>query len=150
MHPHLEVSPLPAPLALQLKQSIASAERQWLGQPGALMEADEILQRLERVVLFLRQNGSPSRQAGQVAALAFLFGEWLVRQQGFSWCCAQLDGATTPAVLSFDCTTVCSVVDVVTQLVMHQNQLSFKQAIFACAARDVSNFDGVYRLKTPV
>ena len=103
----------------QIARATLQALVQWL--PGhASLSPVEIVQRLDRVVLFLQQNGSPSRQAGQVTSLAFAWGMQVQRALGWQWVNAATDGTFNPALQSEDGRLLCCAVDVVTALVMRQ------------------------------
>ena len=52
---------------------------------------------MERILLFLRQNGGASMQARQVASLAFIIGEQVVQLGGWKWMSVSDDGSVNPA-----------------------------------------------------
>ena len=106
----------------ELNLAVTRALSQWL--PGPLGAPLEVVQGLERVLLFLRQNGRPSPQARQVASLAFCWGDQLVRGGGFHWASVSDDEAVNPSVVSGDEARACLVVDAVTTLVLEPQAMS--------------------------
>ena len=112
----LRVEPLSAKHSSELELAVARALSQWL--PGALGAPVDVVQALERVLLFLRQNGSPTNQSRHVASLAFCWGSQLVRAGGFTWMSVSEDGSVNPSVVSLDHARACLVVDAVTTLVL--------------------------------
>lgn len=77
----------------------------------------EILAAMERVLLFLRQNGGAAKQARQVASLAFIVGEQLVQLDGWKWMSVSEDGSLNPAIVSADGKRAVLMVDAMTVLV---------------------------------
>ena len=71
------VAPLSEQHHAQLQLAVSRAMTQWLPSPPA--EPAEIVRALDRVLLFLRQNGSPSVQARQVTSLALAWGTQVSR-----------------------------------------------------------------------
>ncbi len=116
----MKTSPLSDAHLQQLGLAVTRALAQWL--PGPVGTPLEVVKGLERVLLFLRQNGSPSPQARQVASLAFCWGEQLVREGTFRWANVVADdepeNAVNPSIVSADGQRACLVVDCVTMLVL--------------------------------
>jgi hypothetical protein len=113
----------------ELALAIERARAQWV---PALRGPEEILAALERVLLFLRQNGGAAPQSRQVASLAFLLGEQLVRGAGWRWRSVSEDGSVNPSVVSPDSRRAVLVVDVVTLLVMGQTKANLRELWRAC------------------
>lgn len=103
----------------ELRLAAERALAQWLGA-GPRPEPAQVVQGLERVLLFLRQNGSPSRQAAQVTSLALAWGEQVVRAAGWSWMNVAEGGALNPGLVSPGGAHACLPVDLVTVLVMEK------------------------------
>lgn len=108
--------PLSADHLAQLHRAVELALPQWL-QPVPEAPLD-IVVGLERVLLFLKQSGTPSAQARQLASLAFAFGAQVVRGGAWHWASVSEDGHVNPALVSADGARACLPVDVVTALVM--------------------------------
>ena len=100
----------------ELELAVSRALSQWL--PGDLPEPKTVVDALEKVLLFLRQNGSPTNQSRHVASLAFAWGQQLVRSGGFSWKSVSDDAGVNPSIVSADGARACMVVDAVTAMVM--------------------------------
>ncbi len=128
----------------ELTLAVSRALKQWL--PGELPAPVETVQGLERVLLFLRQNGSPSPQARQVASLAFCWGEQLVRDGGFHWASVSEDGSVNPSIVSNDETRACMVVDAVTVLVMEPQAMSLTALYRSLAAGELPEMPGCVRV----
>jgi hypothetical protein len=143
--PAVEVRPMSAPLQRQLTLSLQSARNQWSLKPEGSFE--ERLSQLERVTLFLKRNGSPSRQATQVSSLAFCFGELLVDARNFQWCCAVLDHTETPAVHDESKTLVWSVIDIVTVLLVETHSRPLGRLLIEQAHAQVPNTPGVFLVR---
>jgi hypothetical protein len=94
---------------LDLQNAVDQALREWA--PG-LSEPREIVDALERVVVFLRLKGAPSSQSRQVAAAAFVLGHQLARVAHWTWHSVSEDGALNPTVVSPDGRRGLPVVDV--------------------------------------
>ncbi|MDX2014465.1 MAG: hypothetical protein SFW67_29980 [Myxococcaceae bacterium] len=111
----MRVAPLSEKHLVELKQAVDRALAQWLtgGAPEAPVD---VVRALERVLLFLKQNGDASAQARHVASLAFAFGEQLVRHGGWTWHSVSEDGGVNPTVVRAD-GRACLVVDTMTALV---------------------------------
>ena len=129
----------------ELALAVSRALAQWL--PGETPAPAEVVQGLERVLLFLRQNGSPSPQARQVASLAFCWGDQLVREGGFHWASVCEDESTNPSVVSNDGTRACLVVDAVTVLVMQPQALSLTALFRALGSGELPEMPGCVRLR---
>ena len=117
----------------QIAKATVQALVQWLPNHASLGPAD-IVQQLDRVVLFLQQNGSPSRQAAQVTSLAFSWGMQLQRTLGWQWVNAEGDQGFNPALLSADGQWLVCPVDIVTALVMKHAQGSLAKLYGALVA----------------
>jgi hypothetical protein len=124
----------------ELALAVSRALQQWL--PGAVPAPHDVVQGLERVLLFLRQNGSPSPQSRQVASLAFCWGDQLVREGGFHWASVSEDDSTNPSVVSNDGTRACMVVDAVTMLVMQPHAMSLTALFRALANGELPEMPG--------
>lgn len=70
----MRVSPLSDKHVTELNQAVDRALGQWLTGPVP-SEPLDVVRALERVLLFLKQNGDASAQGRHVASLAFAFGE---------------------------------------------------------------------------
>lgn len=103
----------------EVRRAAERALAQWL-PAGPPPEPAQVVQGLERVLLFLRQHGSPSRQAAQVASLALAWGEQVVRAAGWSWMNLAEDGAVNPGLVSPAGAHACLPVDLVTVLVLEK------------------------------
>jgi hypothetical protein len=125
----LSITELSQKHAGELALAIERARAQWV---PALHAPEEILAALERVLLFLKQNGSPAPQSRQVASLAFLLGEQLVQGAGWSWRSVSDDGSVNPSVVSPDSRWAVLVVDVVTLLVMGHAKANLRELARAC------------------
>lgn len=118
----MNLTPLSEKHQGELTLAVSRALGQWL--PGPLGAPLEVVQGLERVLLFLRQNGSPSPQARQVASLAFCWGEQLARSGGFHWASVSEDATVNPSIVSDDEARACMVVDAITTLVIEPQAMS--------------------------
>lgn len=92
----------------------------------------EIVSAMERVLLFLRQNGGASKQARQVASLAFIIGQQVVSLGGWKWMSVSEDGSLNPAIVSPDGMRACLLVDAMTLLVAGEVQSSLGALVHAC------------------
>jgi hypothetical protein len=110
------VAPLSDAHLAQLQRAVELALPQWLKPVPD--EPERVVAGLERVLLFLRQQGHPTQQARQVASLAFAFGAQVTRATGWSWQSVSEDGGVNPALVSPDGRRACLVVDVVTGLAL--------------------------------
>jgi hypothetical protein len=111
----VRVAPLSEKHVVELEQAVDRALMQWLTgeRPDAPID---VVRALERVLLFLKQNGDASAQARHVASLAFAFGAQLVRHGGWTWQSVSEDGGVNPTVVRTD-GRACLVVDTMTALV---------------------------------
>jgi hypothetical protein len=102
----------------ELAVAVERATVQWLPEP--LMPAAAVAQ-LDRVLLFLKQNGAATRQAQHVAFMAFTFGALVVQAQPrWRWASVSDDARPNPALLSLDGHQAFLAVDVVTEHIMGQ------------------------------
>jgi hypothetical protein len=124
-----KVTPLSAKHLEELHLAVDRARQQWVPQ---VHEPAQIVVALERVLLFLRQNGQPSPQARQVASLAFVLGEALVNSSTWAWASVSDDGSVNPSLVSADGQFALLVVDVVTLWVMSAHRLSLRELFEAC------------------
>jgi hypothetical protein len=125
----LRVAPLTDEHHRQLSLAVDRALQQWA---PTLNEPKEIIAALDRVLLFLRQNGGASVQSRQVASLAFVFGAQVVRSAGWAWHSVSDDDHVNPAIVSADATRAVLVVDVVTELVLEATKGSLVDLHLAC------------------
>ena len=95
----MHVAPLSEKHLGELQLATERALQQWAKD---IFVPTEILAAMERVLLFLRQNGGASKQARQVASLAFIVGEQLVQLDGWKWMSVSEDGSLNPAIVSAD------------------------------------------------
>ena len=137
------------PLSDKHREELALAIRRALGQwlPGDEQSPIDTVKGLERVLLFLRQNGSPSPQARQVASLAFCWGDQLVRDGSFHWASVAEDDPVNPSVVSNDNARACLVVDAVTVLVMQPQALSLTALFKALKAGEQPEMPGVISVR---
>ncbi len=126
----LQVRPLSLEHQQQLTLAVERALQQWV--PTA-HEPHAIVAALDRVLLFLRQNGGASVQSRQVASLAFCFGAQVVKGGGWSWHSVSEDDGINPALVSTDGAHAVLVVDVVTELVLQSTRGSLVELHRACA-----------------
>jgi hypothetical protein len=113
----MNVTPLSEAHVGQLALAVERARAQWVPR---LEAPRDVVVGLERVLLFLRQNGSPSKQARQVASLAFLFGAQVVAGSDWRWASVCEDDGVNPSLVSADGRWACCLVDVATTLVMER------------------------------
>lgn len=125
----LTATPLSERHALELQRAVDTALLQWA--PGAT-EPKAIIAALERVLLFLKQNGGAATQSRQVASLAFVFGHQVVRSAQWTWFSVADDGGLNPSIVSPDQSRALLVVDVITQWVMGELKVSLKDLYEAC------------------
>lgn len=125
----MHVAPLSDKHLAELQQATGRALQQWA--KGVLAPPD-VLAAMERVLLFLRQNGRASIQPRQVASLAFVVGEQLVQLGGWRWMSVSDDGTLNPAIVSPDGARACLLVDVVTLLVSGEGRGSITALARAC------------------
>jgi len=139
----MTLAPLSEKHLCELALAVSRALSQWL--PGPLGAPLEVVQGLERVLLFLRQNGSPSPQARQVASLAFCWGDQLVRAGGFHWASASEDSSVNPSVVSDDEVRACMVVDTITTLVIEPQAMSLVALYRALERGELPEMPGCLR-----
>lgn len=125
----LTATPLSARHALELQRAVDAALLQWA--PGTT-EPKAVIAALERVLLFLKQNGGAATQSRQVASLAFVFGHQVVRSAQWAWFSVSDDGGLNPSIVSPDQTRALLVVDVITQWVVGELKVSLKDLYAAC------------------
>ncbi len=113
----LVVSPLSEKHRAEIALAVSRALSQWLGAAPP-EEPALVVRGLERVLLFLRQNGSPSRQAAHVTSLALAWGEQVARAAGWVWMNVSDGGAPSPGLVAPSGAHACLPVDLVTALVM--------------------------------
>lgn len=117
----LVVAPLSQQHASELAVAVERALAQWA---KGVTPPEDIVAALERVLLFLRQNGAASPQARHVASLAFSFGQQVVARAGWTWQSVSDDGSVNPAIVSPDGKRAVLVVDVMTRLVVGADKAS--------------------------
>jgi hypothetical protein len=125
----MKVSALSEKHLAELDLAISRAAAQWcsgLAEPWARVQA------LERVLLFLRQNGSASRQARHVASLGFLVGQQVVELGGWTWASVSDDDGVNPSIVAPDATRACLVIDVATLLVAGEAKGGLGPLVRAC------------------
>lgn len=125
----MQVAPLSDKHLGELQLATERALQQWAKN---LFAPRDILAAMDRVLLFLRQNGGASLQPRQVTSLAFIFGEQLVQLGGWKWRSVSDDGSLNPAIVSPDGTRACLVIDVVTLLVTREVKGSLAPLAAAC------------------
>ncbi len=127
----MRVAPLSEKHLVELQQAVERALAQWLtgAEPGAPLE---VVRALDRVLLFLKQNGDASAQARHVASLAFAFGEQLVRQGGWQWHSVSEDDGVNPTVVRAD-GRACLVVDTMTALVTRTESMGLVELFTSLA-----------------
>jgi hypothetical protein len=123
------VKPLSERHALELQNAVDKALLQWA--PG-VKEPQDIIASLDRVLLFLKQNGGAATQSRQVASLAFIFGHQVVRTAQWTWHSVSEDGGLNPSIVSPDKTRALLVVDVITQWVVGELKVSLRDLYAAC------------------
>jgi len=113
------VTPLSEKHLVELDQAVERALSQWL-TPQVPSEPVAVVRALDRVLLFLKQNGDASAQARQVSSLAFAFGEQVVRAGGWAWRSVSEDGSVNPSIVRDADGRACLVVDTVTAMVLRR------------------------------
>ncbi len=129
----MQVAPLSDKHLGELQLATERALQQWAKDvfaPAAIVSS------MERVLLFLRQNGGASKQARQVASLAFIIGEQVVQLGEWKWMSVSEDGSLNPAIVSPDGARACLVVDVVTLLVAGEAKGSLTALVRACVENE--------------
>lgn len=122
----MQVVPLSDKHRGELQLATERALQQWA---KGLFAPQEIVSAMERILLFLRQNGGAAKQARQVASLAFIIGEQIVQLGGWKWMSVSDDGSVNPAIVSPDGVRACLVVDVMTLLVAGEPKASGPTAL---------------------
>lgn len=145
----MNLTPLSEKHLAELALAVSRALAQWLPKGEALPAPLEVVQGLERVLLFLRQNGSPSPQARQVASLAFCWGDQLVRDGAFRWASVSEDDSVNPSILSLDETRACMVVDAVTTLVMEPQAMSLTALYRSLHKGELPEMPGCLSVSSP-
>ncbi len=125
----MQVAPLSEKHLGELQLATERALQQWAKNVFA---PPAIVSSMERVLLFLRQTGGASKQARQVASLAFIIGEQVVQLAGWKWMSVSDDGSLNPAIVSPDGARACLVVDVMTLLVAGEAKESLGALVRAC------------------
>ena len=125
----MKVEPLSDKHLGELHLATERALQQWAKDVFA---PQQILASMERVLLFLKQNGGAAKQARQVTSLAFIVGEQIVQLGSWKWMSVSDDGSLNPAIVSADGTRACLVLDVVTLLVAGQGRASVATLVRAC------------------
>lgn len=123
------VEPLSEKHVVELEQACQRALSQWLPNEDT-GEPKDIIRALDRVLLFLKQNGDASAQARHVASLAFAFGQQLVRTGAWQWVSVSEDGSVNPSVLDGN-GRACLVVDAVTAMVTKTTPLGLAEVFRA-------------------
>lgn len=113
----------------ELQLATERALQQWA---AGVFAPPDIVSAMERILLFLKQNGGASKQARHVASLAFIIGEQVVQLAGWKWMSVSEDGSLNPAIVSPDGKLACLVVDVMTLLVSGETVGSLGGLVRAC------------------
>jgi hypothetical protein len=129
----VHVAPLSDKHLGELQLATERALQQWA---KGIFAAPEIVSAMERILLFLRQNGGAAKQARQVASLAFIIGEQIVQLGGWKWMSVSDDGSVNPAIVSPDGLRACLVVDVMTLLVAGESRSSLGTLVKACVENE--------------
>lgn len=142
----MQQAPLSEKHRHELSQAVDRALAQWLteGTPEAPLD---VVRALERVLLFLRQNGDAHAQSRHVASLAFALGEQLVKGGGWSWCSVSEDGSVNPSVIRQD-GLACLVVDAVTEMVTKTSEVGLVELFRALQGTPSARLPGVLRVTT--
>lgn len=125
----MQVTELSAKHLGELQLATERALQQWAKD---VFVPQQILAAMERVSLFLKQNGGAAKQARQVTSLAFIVGEQVVQLGGWRWVSVSDDGSLNPAILSPDGKRACLVLDFMTLLVSGQGSGSVGSLVRAC------------------
>jgi hypothetical protein len=139
----VRVSPLSEKHLLEVQEASDRAITQWLiaKEPEPL----EFVRALERVLLFLKQNGHASAQARQVASLAFAFGQQLVRTGKWEWKSVSEDGSVNPSVVNSD-GRACLVIDSVTAMVTHRSSVGLVELFRGLIDDAATDIPGIVRV----
>ncbi len=140
----MRVSPLSDKHLLEVVQASERALAQWLTVPG-VPEPLELVRALERVLLFLKQNGDASAQARQVSSLAFAFGQQLVRTGAWEWKSVSEDGSVNPSVVN-GAGRACLVVDTVTAMVTQRSSVGLVELFRGLLDEAATDVPGVVRV----
>jgi hypothetical protein len=125
----VHVEPLSEKHLGELQLATERALQQWA---KGIFPPRDIVASMERVLLFLRQNGGASKQARHVASLAFVVGEQIVQLGGWRWMSVSDDGTLNPAIVSPDGTRAWLAIDVMTLLVAGELKCSLTALVDAC------------------
>lgn len=106
----------------------------------------QILEAMDRVLLFLKQNGGASKQARHVTSLAFVVGEQIVQLGGWKWMSVSEDGSLNPAIVSPDGKRAALLIDLVTLWLTGEARGSVRTLTRACLDQQVEPHDGVISL----
>ena len=129
----MQVAPLSDKHRGELQLATERALQQWA---KGVFAPQEIVSAMERILLFLRQTGGASKQARQVASLAFIIGEQIVQLGGWKWMSVSDDGSVNPAIVSADGVRACLVVVVMTLLVAGETKGSLGALVRACVENE--------------
>ncbi|MDP3503208.1 MAG: hypothetical protein Q8S33_22940 [Myxococcales bacterium] len=143
----MRVSPLSDKHLLEVTQASDRALAQWLTAPE-VSEPLAFVRALERVLLFLKQNGDASAQARQVSSLAFAFGQQLVRTGAWEWKSVSEDGSVNPSVVN-GAGRACLVVDTVTAMVTQRSSIGLVELYRGLLDDAATDVPGVVRV-TPM
>lgn len=125
----MNVRPLSDKHQRELDFAISRALAQWC---PSVAEPAQIVEAMDRVLLFLKQSGGAARQARQVSSLAFVVGDQLVKLGGWRWASVSEDDAVNPSVVSPDGRRACLVVDMATLLVSGEAKGGVRALVKAC------------------
>lgn len=129
----MHVAPLSEKHLGELQLATERALQQWA---KGVFAAPEIVSSMERILLFLQQNGGAAKQARHVTSLAFIIGEQIVQLGGWKWMSVSDDGSVNPAIVSPDGSRACMVVDVMTLLVTGGTKGSLSTLVKACVENE--------------
>lgn len=101
----------------EIALAVERARAQWL-KGGDSPSPAQVVSQLERVLLFLRQNGSPTNQSRHVTSLALTFADAVRQANGWKWMSVSDDGSLNPSLVSLDDRHAFLPVDAVTRLLM--------------------------------
>ncbi len=123
------ISPLSEKHLAEIALAIERARAQWLKGPADPTPRDVVSQ-LDRVLLFLKQNGSPTAQSRHVTSLALTFGDAVGKTNGWRWKNVSDDGALNPGLVSPTEQHAFLPIDTVTRLLMHDSSVPSLPALF--------------------
>lgn len=112
------LAPLSEKHLAEIALAVTRARGQWL-KGVADPSPPQVVSQLDRVLLFLKQNGSPTTQSRHVTSLALTFGDAVAQTNGWRWMSVSDDGALNPGLVSPDQRHAFLPVDTVTRLLMH-------------------------------